>query len=68
MYAQLQGRPTYFIAYDSLTETSPRHGPTDTPLPATPREEHIATRGVPVANDGAAAKQPSLPERAERAS
>ena len=67
MYAQLQGRPTYFIAYDSLAESSPKHGPTDTTLPATPREEHIATRGVPVALDGAAAKQASLPERAERA-
>ncbi len=67
MYAQLQGRPTYFIAYDSLTESSPKHGPTDTPLPATPREEHIETRGVPVATDGAPVAQPSLPERADRA-
>ena len=41
MYSQLQGRPTYFIAYDSLDETSPKHGPTDTPLPATPHDQHI---------------------------
>ncbi len=67
MYAQLQGRPTYFIAYDSLAESSPKHGPTDTPLPATPREEHIETRVVPVATDGAPVTQPSLPERADRA-
>lgn len=33
MYAQLQGRPTYFIAYDSLTADFAAHGPTDTPLP-----------------------------------
>jgi dolichol-phosphate mannosyltransferase len=33
MYTQMQGRPTYFIAYDSLTATRGRHGPTDTPLP-----------------------------------
>jgi dolichol-phosphate mannosyltransferase len=33
MYTQMQGRPTYFIAYDSLTATKGRHGPTDTPLP-----------------------------------
>ena len=37
MYAQMQGRPTYFIAYDSLTATKGRHGPTDTPLPADAR-------------------------------
>lgn len=33
MYTQMQGRPAYFIAYDSLTATVGRHGPTDTPLP-----------------------------------
>lgn len=43
MYAQMQGRPTYFIAFDSLAETAPKHGPTDTPLPATPRAENIPT-------------------------
>ncbi|MEO7061100.1 MAG: glycosyltransferase family 2 protein [Lapillicoccus sp.] len=32
MYTQMQGRPTYFIAYDSLT-SGVRRGPTDTPLP-----------------------------------
>lgn len=43
MYAHMQGRPTYFIAFDSLAETAPKHGPTDTPLPATPRAENIPT-------------------------
>lgn len=33
MYTHLQGRPAYFIAYDSLTATVGKHGPTDTPLP-----------------------------------
>lgn len=37
MYTQMQGRPTYFIAYDSLTASVGRHGPTDTPLPPEPR-------------------------------
>lgn len=32
MYAHLQGRPTYYVAYDSLT-ASRTSGPTDTPLP-----------------------------------
>jgi glycosyltransferase involved in cell wall biosynthesis len=32
MYTQMQGRPTYFIAYDSFTAGA-RRGPTDTPLP-----------------------------------
>jgi dolichol-phosphate mannosyltransferase len=43
MYAHLQGRPTYFIAYDSLAaEHSVGHGgPTDTPLPAHPQPETI---------------------------
>ncbi|MDN5797519.1 MAG: glycosyltransferase family 2 protein [Intrasporangium sp.] len=34
MYAHLQGRPTYFIAYDSLTGPQRPGGPTDTALPA----------------------------------
>jgi dolichol-phosphate mannosyltransferase len=51
MYAQLQGRPTYFIAYDSLAEAAPKHGPTDTPLPATPQPTHIATDGRPKADE-----------------
>ncbi len=35
MYVHLQGRPSYFIAYDSaVTERRAHHGPTDTPLPA----------------------------------
>lgn len=33
MYTHMQGRPTYFIAYDSLGSSAGRHGPTDTPLP-----------------------------------
>ncbi|MDQ6897405.1 MAG: glycosyltransferase family 2 protein [Actinomycetota bacterium] len=33
MYTQMQGRPTYFVAYDSLTAVRGKHGPTDTPLP-----------------------------------
>lgn len=33
MYTALQGRPTYFIAYDSLRASGTGHGPTDTPLP-----------------------------------
>ncbi len=37
MYTQMQGRPTYFIAYDSLTASVGKHGPTDTPLPPSPR-------------------------------
>ena len=51
MYAQLQGRPTYFIAYDSMADDAGDARPTDTPLPAPPREEHIVTtRGrLPVA-------------------
>ena len=43
MYAQMQGRPTYFIAYDSMTADIGEHGPTDTPLPAQPSEAHIRT-------------------------
>ncbi len=41
MYAHLQGRPTYFIAYDSLAAAGQSHGPTDTPLPA----PHLAAGG-----------------------
>jgi glycosyltransferase involved in cell wall biosynthesis len=33
MYTQMQGRPAYFIAYDSFTASRGKHGPTDTPLP-----------------------------------
>jgi dolichol-phosphate mannosyltransferase len=40
MYAHMQGRPTYFIAYDSMTADSGSHGPTDTPLPAQPTTTH----------------------------
>ncbi|AXG13024.1 glycosyltransferase family 2 protein [Intrasporangium calvum] len=62
MYAQLQGRPTYFVAYDSLTESSPQHGPTDTPLPATPRDEHIPTQTVRTDTDGSPGS-PGTPAR-----
>jgi glycosyltransferase involved in cell wall biosynthesis len=47
MYTQMQGRPTYFIAYDSLTATKGRHGPTDTPLP--PDARLVAGSPPPVA-------------------
>jgi dolichol-phosphate mannosyltransferase len=43
----MQGRPTYFIAYDSLTATKGRHGPTDTPLP--PDARLVAGSPPPVA-------------------
>jgi dolichol-phosphate mannosyltransferase len=43
MYGHMQGRPTYFIAYDSMTTDIGAHGPTDTPLPAQPSGEHILT-------------------------
>ncbi|GAA1904061.1 glycosyltransferase family 2 protein [Lapillicoccus jejuensis] len=46
MYTQMQGRPTYFIAYDSLAAPA-RRGPTDTPLP--PRGAPTAGRRGPVA-------------------
>ena len=46
MYAHMQGRPTYFIAYDSLTTGRGEHGPTDTPLPASPAEGRIRTSGT----------------------
>ena len=35
MYRHMQGRPTYFIAYDSGS-VGQGHGPTDTPLPPEP--------------------------------
>jgi len=41
MYGHMQGRPTYFIAYDSMTADTGPHGPTDTPLPASPAEGSI---------------------------
>ncbi|MCU1536409.1 MAG: glycosyl transferase family 2 [Humibacillus sp.] len=50
MYAHLQGRPTYFIAYDSLESGSAVHGPTDTPLPGVSAERPVraAVSGEPV--------------------
>ena len=54
MYTQMQGRPTYFIAYDSLTASVGRHGPTDTPLPPEPR--------VRPARRGPGARTPESPE------
>ena len=47
IYTQMQGRPTYFIAYDSLMATKGRHGPTDTPLP--PDARLVAGTHPPVA-------------------
>lgn len=62
MYGHMQGRPTYFIAYDSMTTDTGTHGPTDTPLPAQPSEANIVTTpeetdlpeaaGVPNGPDG----------------
>lgn len=49
MYSHLQGRPTYFIAYDSLTTGTQDHGPTSTPLPATPSEAPLTSAPVVVA-------------------
>ena len=59
MYTQMQGRPTYFIAYDSLT-AGPRHGPTDTPLP-----RQRPTVGDEGDNQAAAAPEPSAASVAE---
>ncbi|EWT03128.1 glucosyl transferase [Intrasporangium oryzae NRRL B-24470] len=47
MYAHMQGRPTYFIAYDSLTTVGREHNPTSTPLPATPASGPLAGAPVP---------------------
>jgi len=41
MYGHMQGRPAYFIAYDSMSSGSGVHGPTDSPLPAHPNEAHL---------------------------
>ena len=46
MYGHMQGRPTYFIAYDSMTTDTGSHGPTDTPLPAQPSGSTIHTGPV----------------------
>ncbi|WP_347354874.1 glycosyltransferase family 2 protein [Intrasporangium sp.] len=43
MYAHLQGRPAYFIAYDSLAVPERPGGPTDTPLPAS-SSQRVAAR------------------------
>jgi dolichol-phosphate mannosyltransferase len=53
MYAHLQGRPTYFIAYDSFTAETGTHGPTDTALPA--QSNDVAIPGVenPASRGGA---------------
>jgi glycosyltransferase involved in cell wall biosynthesis len=54
MYAHMQGRPTYFIAYDSLTaDVTSLHGPTDTPLPAQPHVEHLIGNGAGEVREGA---------------
>jgi dolichol-phosphate mannosyltransferase len=77
MYTQMQGRPTYFIAYDSLTATKGRHGPTDTPLP--PDARLVAGSPPPVAgtpdirpdiryasDEVDATPAPSVPDTSER--
>ena len=46
MYAHMQGRPTYFIAYDSMTAAGSGHGPTDTPLPAQPSDAHLVAHAT----------------------
>lgn len=51
MYAHLQGRPTYFIAYDSHPSGA-EPGPTDTALPADPNPKLIhgdSARSTPTA-------------------
>jgi dolichol-phosphate mannosyltransferase len=58
MYAQMQSRPTYFIAYDSMTASAAGHGPTDTPLPAQPTDAHIVGRGPEAAEHAAGAAEP----------
>ena len=60
MYTQMQARPTYFVAYDSSTAMSGKHGPTDTPLPPDPR---LAAGHAPVAQspDGRYAAEPVAP-------
>lgn len=63
MYTQMQGRPTYFVAYDSRTTSAGRHGPTDTPLPPEP---HLS-RGVGGAHAAVARtpdRRPATPEAA----
>ena len=60
MYTQMQGRPTYFIAYDSLTATKGRHGPTDTPLPPDARPSRAPRRRSPAPRT-AGARTSSLP-------
>ncbi|MEO8828963.1 glycosyltransferase family 2 protein [Lapillicoccus sp.] len=47
MYTQMQGRPTYFVAYDSWTAARKGHGPTDTPLP--PEARVSVGKHLPVA-------------------
>ncbi len=61
MYTQMQGRPTYFVAYDSYTATRGKHGPTDTPLP--PEARLTAGTHGPVAQtpDSRYAAEPPLP-------
>jgi dolichol-phosphate mannosyltransferase len=46
MYSHLQGRPTYFIAYDSLATGAQGHGPTSTPLPARPSAAPLTSAPV----------------------
>ena len=61
MYTQMQGRPTYFIAYDSLTASVGKHGPTDTPLPPNPRPRTAAPVGENrVGNNPVVHKNPAV--------
>ncbi|GGN02913.1 glucosyl transferase [Terrabacter tumescens] len=60
MYGHMQGRPTYFIAYDSMTADSGAHGPTDTPLPAQPSHGHIQATSVGADDHPAQTAEPGL--------
>ncbi|MDQ2757675.1 MAG: glycosyltransferase family 2 protein [Actinomycetota bacterium] len=62
MYTQMQGRPTYFIAYDSLRASDGRRGPTDTPLPPVRRAAGApVVARTPDARPQPAAVAPSAP-------
>ncbi|HET7397969.1 MAG TPA: glycosyltransferase family 2 protein [Intrasporangium sp.] len=68
MYAHLQGRPTYFIAYDSLTTSLHDHGPTDTPLPGLSHDRPILrSPGPEVSGAGEPARRGSRPAAASPA-
>ncbi len=57
MYTQMQGRPSYFVAYDSLVGRG-QDPDDDTPLPAVPAERPLQTAvGDKPVGDGAGADQ-----------